>query len=80
MPRKTDNRNDSNEDGNSEKTYFQIDRFIQQNSEWFYMMREGVERGPFPTKDDAQDDLASLLMDISHKERFGIQHIDSTPT
>ncbi len=77
MPRKNDNRNDNNK---NEKTYFQMDRFIQQNSEWFYMMREGVERGPFPTKDDAQDDLASLLIDITYKERFGIQHIDSTPT
>ncbi len=72
MPRKTDNT-----DG---KTYFQMDRFIQQNSEWFYIMREGEERGPFPTKDDAQEDLTTLLIDITYKERFGIQHTSSTPT
>ena len=72
MPRRTDNT-----DG---KTYFQMDRFIQQNSEWFYIMREGEERGPFPTKDDAQEDLNSLLIDITYKERFGIQHTSSTPT
>ncbi len=72
MPRRTDST-----DG---KTYFQMDRFIQQNSEWFYIMREGEERGPFPTKDDAQEDLNSLLIDITYKERFGIQHTSSTPT
>jgi len=72
MPRKTDSK-----DG---KTHFQMDRFIQQNSEWFYMMREGIERGPFPTKDDALDDLTSFLIDITYKERFGIQHTDATPT
>ena len=72
MPRRTDST-----DGT---TYFQMDRFIQQNSEWFYTMREGEERGPFPTKDDAQDDLTTLLMDIAYKERFGIQHTNSTPT
>lgn len=52
MPRKTDNRNDNNknEAGKNEKTYFQVDRFIQQNGEWFYMTREGEEQGPLPNK------------------------------
>lgn len=63
MPRKTDNE--------SEKAHFQMDRFIQQNGEWFYMTREGEERGPFTSKSDAQGDLIGLLMDIIHREQFG---------
>ena len=63
MTRKTDNE--------GEKTHFQMDRFIQQNGEWFYMTREGEERGPFPSKSDAQGDLITLLMDIIHREQFG---------
>jgi hypothetical protein len=63
MPRKSDSQN--------EKMYFQVDRFIQQNGEWFYMTREGDEQGPFLTKDDAQDDLFIMLMTITKREQFG---------
>jgi len=63
MPRKTDSQN--------EKMYFQVNRFIQQNGEWFYMTREGNEQGPFLTKDDAQDDLFIMLMTITKREQFG---------
>ena len=49
MPRRTDKQD--------EKMHFQMDRFVQQNGQWFYMTREGEERGPFDSKQDAQGDL-----------------------
>ncbi len=53
MTRKTDSHN--------EPVHFQMDRFAQQNSEWFYTTRESVERGPFDSKGDAVSDLASHI-------------------
>jgi len=47
--------------------YFQMDRFIQQNDEWFYTTREGEERGPFKSKDDAEKDLVAYLQTIKSK-------------
>ena len=47
--------------------YFQMDRFIQQNDEWFYTTREGEERGPFKSKDDAEKDLIAYLQTIKSK-------------
>lgn len=47
--------------------YFQMDRFMQQNDEWFYTTREGEERGPFKSKDDAEKDLIAYLKTIKSK-------------
>lgn len=47
--------------------YFQMDRFMQQNDEWFYTTREGEERGPFKSKDDAEKDLIAYLETIKSK-------------
>ena len=47
--------------------YFQMDRFMQQNNEWFYTTREGEERGPFKSKDDAEKDLIAYLKTIKSK-------------
>lgn len=44
-------------DGDNTPIHFQVDRFVQQNGEWFYMTREGEERGPFESKEDAEGDL-----------------------
>jgi hypothetical protein len=44
-------------DGKNDKFHFQMDRFVQQNGEWFYMTSEGDERGPFETRDDAAGDI-----------------------
>ena len=48
-----------------------MDRFLQQNGEWFYMTREGEERGPFVIKEDAQGDLISLLREKIQLEQYG---------
>lgn len=44
--------------------YFQMDRFMQQNDEWFYTTREGEERGPFKSKHEAEEDLVAFLKSL----------------
>ena len=48
----------------ADRLYFQMDRFMQQNNEWFYTTREGEEKGPFKSKDDAEKDLIAYLQAI----------------
>ena len=59
-------------DDKSEKLHFQMDRFVQQNGEWFYMTREGAERGPFETRDDAEGDIAVYIRHQLSLQGFGI--------
>ena len=59
MGRKTDS-----EDG---KVHFKTDRFFQQNGEWFYLTRDGEERGPFEDKEDATGDLILYLRAINNE-------------
>jgi len=54
-----------------DKVHFQMDRLIQQNGEWFYMTREGDERGPFKTKEDAEDDIVAYIKHQRNIEEFG---------
>lgn len=63
MPRSTDSKD--------EKTHFQMDRFIQQNGQWYYMTREGEERGPFDTKADAKGDLILHLRKLLQMQEYG---------
>ena len=63
MPRK--------EDGEDDKRYFQVDRFVQQNGEWFYTTREGEERGPFESKEEAKGDLIVYVRHMKKMEDFG---------
>ena len=63
MPRK--------EDGDDSKLHFQMDRFIQQNGEWFYTTREGEERGPFESRNDAEGDLILYIQHLRKMEGFG---------
>lgn len=55
------------EDG---KAYFQMDRFVQMNGEWFYTTREGEERGPFVSRDDAAGDLIMYIRDLDQKSVY----------
>jgi hypothetical protein len=60
MNRQTDNHN--------EKVHFRTGRFAQQNSEWFYMTRAGVQRGPFKRKEDAEGDLTAFIGYLNNME------------
>lgn len=64
MPRQTDKKD--------EKMHFQMDRFVQQNGQWYYMTREGEERGPFDTKQDAQGELILHLRQLLKMQDYGI--------
>jgi uncharacterized protein YchJ len=58
-------------DTHREDVYFQTGRFVQQNGEWFYVTRENVERGPFPRKEDAADDLDAYIYHRRNLEELG---------
>ena len=60
-----------NSDAEDEKTHFQMDRFVHQNGEWFYTTREGEEKGPFESKEDAEGDLITYIRHIHDLENFG---------
>ena len=60
MIRRTDNHN--------EMVHFQLGRFAQQNSEWFYLTREEGQRGPFTSKEDAEGDLAEFIIYLNGTE------------
>lgn len=63
MARKSDDENG--------KMHFQVDRFVQQNGQWFYVTREGEERGPFDSKEDAEGDLAAYIRHKRNMEEYG---------
>ena len=63
MARKTDQDQD--------KTQFQMDRFVQQNGQWFYITREGEQRGPFEDKEQAEFDLAAYIRHKRNMEEYG---------
>ncbi len=60
-----------NTDGENEKLHFQMDRLVQQNGEWFYMTREGEEKGLFESRQDAEGDLAVYIRHQLKMQEFG---------
>lgn len=59
-------------DVDTKKFIFQTDRFVQQNGEWFYMTRNGEQRGPFKSKKDAEGDLVFYIIECHKKDNFNI--------
>jgi len=60
-----------NTDDKNEKLHFQMDRLVQQNGEWFYLTREGEEKGPFDSKEDAEGDLLVYIRHQLKMQEFG---------
>lgn len=58
-------------DGDNEKMHFQMERFVQQNGQWYYTTREGEEKGPFDSKQDAEGDLIAYIRERHKLEDFG---------
>lgn len=52
-------------DDKDHQMHFQSNRFILQNGEWFYLTRDGQERGPFSDKSDAEGDLILYLRNLA---------------
>ena len=63
MARVTDDKN--------EKMHFQTDRFVLQNGEWYYLTREGGERGPFESKEDARGDMMLYILHQLKMQQYG---------
>ena len=59
-------------DSNDEKMHFQVERFHCQNGEWYYTTREGEERGPFESKEDAEGDLTAFIRHQVNMKSFGL--------
>ena len=57
-------------DSDDETVYFQMDRFVQQNGEWYYTTREGEERGPFESREDAEGDLIFYIRDCYQRDIY----------
>ena len=57
-------------DSDDESVHFQMDRLVQQNGEWYYMTREGEERGPFESREEAEADLIFYIRDCYQKEIY----------
>lgn len=57
-----------------QKTFFQMERFVQMNCEWFYATREGEERGPFENRSDAEGDLVTYIRHLEQLENFGVSN------
>lgn len=55
-------------DNHDEAVHFQLGRFAQQNSEWFYLTREEGQRGPFASKEDAEGDLTEFIVYLNDIE------------
>jgi hypothetical protein len=64
---------DRKHDGEDSKFYFKTDRFIVQNGEWYYMTREGVERGPFESREAAERDSAMYILEQRKRESFNMK-------
>jgi len=58
-------------DGDNAKIHFQVERFVQQNGQWFYITREGEEKGPFDSKQDAEGELIAYIRKRHKLEDFG---------
>lgn len=50
-----------------------MDRFVQMNGQWFYMTREGEERGPFDSRADAEGDLIDYIRHLNHLATYGVK-------
>lgn len=64
---------DRKHDGVDSRFYFKTDRFIVQNCEWFYLTREGPERGPFASREAAERDSARYILEQRKRETFSMK-------
>jgi hypothetical protein len=53
-----------------QKSYFRTDRLFLSNGEYFFSTREGVDQGPYATRDDAEKALRHYLQTQSTMQRL----------
>lgn len=53
------------QDDASERHYFRADRLFMTNGEWYFATREGVDRGPYGSRDEALRALAGFIDEMT---------------
>ena len=53
------------QDDASERHYFRADRLFMTNGEWYFATREGVDRGPYGSRDEALRALAAFIDEMT---------------
>ncbi|MCZ6868179.1 MAG: DUF6316 family protein [Pseudomonadales bacterium] len=53
------------QDDASERHYFRADRLFMTNSEWYFATREGIDRGPYGSRDEALRALAGFIDEMT---------------
>lgn len=61
------------QDDEEEKTRFRSDRFFCEGGSWFFTTREGVVKGPFASREEAEQELMMFLRDLRNMESFGLK-------
>ena len=62
------------EDDPEDTTRFRSDRFFCEQGQWYFTTREGPIKGPFSSRDDAEQELMLYLRELRQKEAFGVQN------
>lgn len=47
-----------------ERVFFRSDRFFSGNGQWFFETREGMNYGPFATREEAEEELEKFLREL----------------
>lgn len=58
--------------GDDDRTYFNSNRFFNEDGKWFFTTREGQMRGPFESRSDAEQELMLYLRQLDERARFGL--------
>lgn len=53
------------QDDASDRHYFRADRLFITNGEWYFATREGVDRGPYGSRDEALRALAHFIDEMT---------------
>lgn len=56
-----------------DKARFRTDRFFCQDGQWYFTTRENTIKGPYSSREDAQQELMMYLRDLRNMESFGIK-------
>ena len=50
--------------GEPDKVHFRAERFEFSNGQWFYLTREGIQHGPYASREEAEKELKFYLQKI----------------
>jgi hypothetical protein len=53
-------------EGENRESWFRCNRFYNLKGKWFFSTREGVDFGPFESKNEAESELQLFINDYQH--------------